>query len=64
MVKETKTKKIICPRCSGNGYFKVKESVDHQKDKVVQCPMCESQGELDYEEPNFDYSGINANKLQ
>ena len=20
------TKKIICPRCSGNGYFKVKES--------------------------------------
>jgi DNA-directed RNA polymerase subunit RPC12/RpoP len=47
MVKETKTKKIICPRCSGNGFFKVKESVDHQKDKVVQCPMCESQGEVD-----------------
>ena len=32
MVKETKTKKIICPRCRGNGYFKVKESVDHQKE--------------------------------
>ena len=38
------TKKIICPRCSGNGYFKVKESVERQVDKVVQCPMCKSQG--------------------
>ena len=41
------TKKIICPRCSGNGYFKVKESVEQQVDKVVQCPMCDSQGEID-----------------
>ena len=41
------TKKIICPRCTGNGYFKVKESVEQQVDKVVQCPMCNSQGEID-----------------
>ena len=41
------TKKIICPRCSGNGYFKIKESVENPVDKVVQCPMCESQGEID-----------------
>jgi DNA-directed RNA polymerase subunit RPC12/RpoP len=41
------TKKIICPRCSGNGFFKVKESVEQQVDKVVQCPMCNSQGEID-----------------
>ena len=41
------TKKIICTRCTGNGYFKVKESVEHQVDKVVQCPMCNSQGEID-----------------
>ena len=41
------TKKIICPRCTGNGYLKVKESVEHQVDKVVQCPMCNSQGEID-----------------
>ena len=40
------TKKIICPRCSGNGYFKVKESVERQVDKIVQCPMCNSQGEI------------------
>ena len=30
----------------------VKESVDHPLDKVVQCPMCESQGEID--DPNDD----------
>ena len=40
-------KKIICPRCSGNGYFKIKESVENPVDKVVQCPMCNSQGEID-----------------
>ena len=40
------TKKIICPRCSSNGYFKIKESVENPVDKVVQCPMCESQGEI------------------
>ena len=36
----------ICPRCKGNGYFKVKESVDQPVDKVVQCPMCKSEGEI------------------
>ena len=28
-------------------FFKVKESVENQKDKVVQCPMCNSEGEID-----------------
>ena len=36
----------ICPRCKGNGFFKVKESVNNQVDKVVQCPMCNSKGEV------------------
>ena len=44
---EKEDKKVICPRCSGNGYFKIKESVENPVDKVVQCPMCESQGEID-----------------
>ena len=42
----------ICPRCKGNGYFKVKESVDQPVDKVVQCPMCKSEGEIN--DPNDD----------
>ena len=35
----------ICPRCRGNGFFKVKESVERKVDVVVQCPMCNSEGE-------------------
>ena len=36
----------ICPRCKGNGFFKVKESVNNQVDEVVQCSMCNSKGEV------------------
>ena len=36
----------ICPRCQGNGFFKVKESVNNQVDIVVQCPLCNSKGEI------------------
>ena len=51
-LKISKSKTTICPRCKGNGYFTVKESVENPLDKVVQCPMCNSQGELD--DPNDD----------
>ena len=52
----------ICPRCKGNGYFKIpNKSVEQLKKEVtVLCPMCESQGELD--DPNdtiiMDADGI------
>ena len=36
----------ICPRCRGNGFFKVKESVERKVDVVVQCQMCNSEGEV------------------
>jgi len=36
----------ICPRCQGNGFFKVKESVEKKVDIVVQCPLCNSKGEI------------------
>ena len=49
------SKKLICPRCKGNGFFKVKESVERQVDTVVQCPMCSSQGEIDEEKANTIY---------
>jgi len=52
---EKEDKKVICPRCSGNGYFKVKESVERQVDKVAQCPMCNSQGEIDEEKADSIY---------
>jgi predicted Zn-ribbon and HTH transcriptional regulator len=60
----SKSKPIICPRCKGNGFFVVKESVDHPLDKVVQCPMCKSQGEID--DPNDDIiiTSSGVHKLQ
>ena len=36
----------ICPRCQGNGFFKVKESVNNEVDVVVQCTLCNSEGEV------------------
>ena len=45
--KISKSKTTICPRCKGNGYFTVKESVNNPVDIVVQCPMCKSEGEID-----------------
>ena len=50
-----KNKKVICPRCTGTGFFKVKESIEKQTDKVVQCPMCDSQGEINEEKLNSIY---------
>ena len=46
---EKKTKKIVCPRCKGNGYIKIPhESVENLKKSVIsQCAMCESEGEID-----------------
>ena len=51
---ENKTKKIICPRCKGNGYIKIPhESVEKlHKSVISQCTMCESEGEIDEREDN------------
>lgn len=52
--------KIICPRCSGNGYIKVKKEVNwpsKEENIVVQCSMCNSEGELNDREPRT--SGFN-----
>ena len=38
--------KKICPRCRGNGYIKVKQSVENPVDEILQCPLCNSEGEI------------------
>ena len=45
---EKNTKKIVCPRCKGNGYIKIPhESVEKLiKSVIAQCSMCESEGEI------------------
>ena len=56
MVKATnnKPKKIVCPRCKGNGYIKIPhESVEKlSKSVIAQCSMCESEGEINELEDN------------
>ena len=49
-----KTKKIVCPRCEGNGYIKIPhESVEKlDKSVIAQCSMCESEGEINELEDN------------
>ena len=55
----------ICPRCKGNGFFKVKESVERQVDEVVQCPLCNSEGEIhDKEFDEYFDSHIEFKSLQ
>ena len=46
---EKKIKKVICPRCKGNGYIKIPhESVEKlHKSVIAQCTMCQSEGEID-----------------
>ena len=45
--------KEICPRCRGNGYIKVKESIENPTETIHQCPQCNSQGEIMIDEPRF-----------
>ena len=45
--------KKICPRCQGNGFIKVKESIENPIDIVQQCTQCDSQGEIMIDEPRF-----------
>ena len=46
-------KKQICPRCKGNGFIKVKKSIEDPTDIVQQCTQCDSQGEIMMDEPRF-----------
>ena len=56
---EKKPKKI-CPRCQGNGYIRIPNlSVNVPKQVTVNCTMCESQGEVSYE----DYSLYGATSI-
>ena len=62
--KISKSKPIICPRCKGNGFFTVKESVDQPLDKVVQCPLCESEGEINDPSDDIIIDSSGMHRLQ
>ena len=43
--------KAICPMCKGNGF---KYIADSSWSEVMQCQTCNSQGEIDVEEPTIE----------
>ena len=45
--------KTVCPRCHGNGYIRLKESIENPTETIHQCPQCNSQGEIMIDEPRF-----------
>ena len=54
----------ICDACMGNGYRRIWKD-QHEKEKItIQCSNCESAGEIEDEDFNYDYSGPNIDKLQ
>ena len=56
----------ICPRCKGNGYFKVpNKSVEEPgKEVTVQCPMCNSEGEIHDPSDNIIIDSSGMHRLQ
>tara|TARA_B100000214_G_scaffold136819_1_gene97524 strand:- start:1464 stop:1643 length:180 start_codon:yes stop_codon:yes gene_type:complete len=57
-------RKIICDMCQGNGYRRIWKDTSETEKITIQCSRCNSQGEIDETEANYDYSGIDTDKLQ
>jgi hypothetical protein len=54
----------ICDGCAGNGYRRIWKD-QHEREKItIQCSKCKSSGEIEDEDFNYDYSGVDHNKLQ
>ena len=55
--------KVVCPRCTGNGYIKIpNQAVGNPTEIIAQCTMCDSQGEID--EVNIPTDVNDTNRLQ
>ena len=52
---QSKNKKIICPKCNGNGYIKLPTTALQPKEQIAQCVVCDSQGEIDEDKANSIY---------
>ena len=52
MVK-TKSNKLVCPACNGNGYRKIMKDTTSKKSVEIDCEACNSQGEIKNDEKNI-----------
>jgi len=48
-MEKSKKNKVICPHCKGNGFVRVPYHLA-KEEVVVQCGVCESQGEVNADE--------------
>ena len=59
MNSEERTHSAICPKCKGNGYKTLNQTVIQlwnwawKYSKTVDCDFCNNQGEIVYEEPKI-----------
>jgi len=65
LMASSKTNKVICPRCTGNGYIRIpNEEVGIKKEVIAQCTMCESEGEIDVKDDTLYFDTNGLHKLQ
>ncbi len=43
---KTKSNKLICPACMGNGYRKIFKDATSKLRVVIDCEACDNQGEI------------------
>ena len=48
----------------GNGYRRIWKDSSEREKITIQCAKCESAGEVEDEDFNYNYSGIDPDKLQ
>ena len=54
----------ICDACMGNGYRRIWKDQTEKEKITIQCAKCNSAGEIEDEDFNYDYSGIDTDTLQ
>ena len=50
---KTKSNKLICPACMGNGYRKIFSNAGSNLKVVMNCEACDNQGEIKNDEKNI-----------
>ena len=52
-MEKTKSNKLICPACMGNGYRKIFKDATSKLRVVIDCEACDNQGEIKNDEKNI-----------
>ena len=50
---KTKSNKLICPACKGNGYRRIMKDATSKLGIEIDCEACDNQGEIQNDEKNI-----------